>query len=133
MSVHDKKIYVEQQDYYCFAYPLLFFYHFFFSFYFQIDGNTDQQITAADLLWESIQLSISLKRIGITVGETVGLFSENRYEFVTVLLATLYLGARITTFSSAYKESNCLIIYCKKKVALHQLIDNKFSHTPKHR
>lgn len=66
---------------------------------------THQKITASEILWESVQLSNSLKNLGIKIGDTVGICSENRFEFAYVTLAAFYLGVTVTTFSTAYTES----------------------------
>lgn len=79
---------------------------FVYTFWLQIDGSTTKRQRASDILLESIQLAYSLRKIGIKEGETVGIYSENRFEYASVVLATIYLGATITTFSPTYTESN---------------------------
>lgn len=76
----------------------------------QIDGGSEQSLTHAQLRSQSIRLAEQLRQtLDIRSGDVVGIFSENRMEFVVTVHATLLLGAIVAPFNVDYSECNELL------------------------
>lgn len=72
---------------------------------FQIDGITSQEFTYAELKTRSIRYAECLQAEGVREGDVVGLCSENRIDFTSVLFGTMYLGATVAPINLTYSES----------------------------
>lgn len=79
--------------------------------YFKINGETGEKLTGALLLRRSIKLAKWLTHHGIKVGDNISINSENRLEFATVPVGTLFVGATFAPLNPEYTPSKTYIYY----------------------
>ncbi|KAF5305707.1 hypothetical protein FQR65_LT07604 [Abscondita terminalis] len=70
-----------------------------------VDAFTDSILSSKTLLTNSCRLANSLKQYGLMENDVIGIFSENSIRYFEPVLAALYLGCQLTTFSSHYNVS----------------------------
>lgn len=73
---------------------------------FQIDAETGEQVTYRTVLQNSVNLAVSLQKLGLKKGDLVALSSENRFEFTVASLAVLYCGGVLSTLNITYSPGN---------------------------
>ncbi|XP_072382627.1 luciferin 4-monooxygenase [Diabrotica undecimpunctata] len=102
----------------------------------QVDGETGEELPASLLLKRSIRLSKWLTNQGIKVGDNISINSENRLEFCTVPVGTLFSGATFAPLNPDYTPlelkhvlslSKPKFIFCSSKT-----IDKMVSILPEH-
>lgn len=71
----------------------------------QINARSSEKLTAARLRVNSIRVAECLKHFGVKSADTVGICSENCFEFLYILFGTIYLGATVGAFNVTYTES----------------------------
>uniref|UniRef100_A0A182T271 Luciferin 4-monooxygenase n=1 Tax=Anopheles maculatus TaxID=74869 RepID=A0A182T271_9DIPT len=70
-----------------------------------IDGVYGTEITYTELLEQGARVAECLRReVGIRSGDVIGLVSENRLEFPTVLIGSFLLGATVAPINLTYSE-----------------------------
>ncbi|XP_050068385.1 uncharacterized protein LOC126556880 [Anopheles maculipalpis] len=70
-----------------------------------IDGVYGTEITYMELLEQGARVAECLRReVGIRSGDVIGLVSENRLEFPTVLIGSFLLGATVAPINLTYTE-----------------------------
>ncbi|XP_063539108.1 uncharacterized protein LOC134748293 isoform X5 [Cydia strobilella] len=67
-----------------------------------ICGETGNSVSYKDILQQSVNLAVSLQKLGLKKGEVVALCSENRFEFPVAALAAMYCGAVLSTLNVTY-------------------------------
>lgn len=81
----------------------LLFYHL--VCFLQIDGITDREFTANEILGQTAHLAKCMReKLNVKSGDTIGICSENRIEFVVTAFATIALGATLAPFNTTYTE-----------------------------
>ncbi|CAH1373792.1 hypothetical protein MTP99_015171 [Tenebrio molitor] len=68
----------------------------------QVDASTDEELPANLLLSRAIKLAKWFKQMGIGVGDTVSVNSENRLEFCVVPVAAFFVGAVFAPLNPDY-------------------------------
>lgn len=54
---------------------------------------TKEELTYNKLIAQIVDLSVSLKKLGVEVGDVIGVGSESRNEFVPAIIAIISTGA----------------------------------------
>ncbi|KAG4068876.1 hypothetical protein HA402_005024 [Bradysia odoriphaga] len=67
-------------------------------------GLTGKTVSAAQLLEKSIEIAKALLSSGIKEGDVVSIMSENRFEFVYVLLASIFINCAFAPLNHTYNE-----------------------------
>lgn len=67
-------------------------------------GLTGQKLSAKELLNKSIEIAKALLANGIKQGDVVSIISENRFEFVYVLLGTIFINGAFAPLNHTYSE-----------------------------
>ncbi|XP_037025015.1 4-coumarate--CoA ligase 1-like [Bradysia coprophila] len=67
-------------------------------------GITGKEISARELLSNSIQIAKALTVHGIRQGDVVSIISENRFEFVYALLGTIFLNCTVAPLNHTYSQ-----------------------------
>ncbi|KAJ6646708.1 Luciferin 4-monooxygenase [Pseudolycoriella hygida] len=67
-------------------------------------GLTGKVLTAKELLIKSIEISKALTAHGVRQGDVVSIVSENRFEFVYVLLGTIFLNCTVAPLNHTYSK-----------------------------
>lgn len=62
----------------------------------------NKTLTTSEFINQSYNLATELQNLGSKPGVIIGIISENRLEFLPVLLATIMTGAALTCFNPAY-------------------------------
>lgn len=70
----------------------------------QINGDTDNYVTFAELLQKIVNIATGLKTIGMKKDDVVALCSENCSEYIAVTVAASCVGATVTTFNINYTK-----------------------------
>ncbi|CAH0716921.1 unnamed protein product, partial [Brenthis ino] len=69
-----------------------------------INGSTHQKITFRDMAKNCINIALSLTQIGVKRGDTIAICSENRQEFLSLVIGIICSGATITPTNLAYTK-----------------------------
>lgn len=69
-----------------------------------IDGLTDEELTANQLVTRSIDVAKALLVAGIKPGDVVSVISENRFEFPYILFGTIFLNCTCAPINATYSE-----------------------------
>ncbi|XP_075982662.1 luciferin 4-monooxygenase-like [Anticarsia gemmatalis] len=67
-----------------------------------INAETEESVTYRQILQLSVNLAVSLQKLGLKKGDLVGLSSENRFEFAVAALAVIYCGGVLSTLNITY-------------------------------
>ncbi|CAH0690222.1 unnamed protein product [Spodoptera exigua] len=67
-----------------------------------ISAETGESVTYRYILQNSVNLAVSLRKLGLKKGDLVGLSSENRFEFIVAALAVMYCGGILSTLNITY-------------------------------
>ncbi|KAJ8917191.1 hypothetical protein NQ315_012683 [Exocentrus adspersus] len=90
----------------------------------QVDGETGEELTARLLLKRAIKLAKWFKSVGVGVGDSVSINSENRLEFCVVPCAAFLIGATFAPLNPDYTPrelkhvlglSKPKIIFCSQR------------------
>ncbi|KAJ8707090.1 hypothetical protein PYW08_011224 [Mythimna loreyi] len=73
-----------------------------------INGITDEPLTYGDIVQQAMNFAVSLTRMGVRKGDTIGLMSENRHEFWGAVVGVACAGAVLTTISTGYVKGEIL-------------------------
>uniref|UniRef100_A0A2H1VNT1 SFRICE_024315 n=1 Tax=Spodoptera frugiperda TaxID=7108 RepID=A0A2H1VNT1_SPOFR len=73
-----------------------------------INATTEERITYSGILQQSMNFAISLTRMGIRKGDTIGLISENRFEYWGVVIGAACAGAVVSPISVGYVKGELL-------------------------
>lgn len=71
----------------------------------QVDAITKEEATGSQLLYNSIRIAECLSHYGIKAGDSVGICSENRIEYVYIIYGALMIGATVSPISNDFGES----------------------------
>ncbi|XP_018574151.1 luciferin 4-monooxygenase [Anoplophora glabripennis] len=84
----------------------------------QVDGETNEELTAGLLLKRAVRLTKWFKNEGITIGDSISINSENRLEFCIVPSATFLVGATFAPLNPDYtaRELKHVLSLSKPKV-----------------
>lgn len=69
-----------------------------------VSGETGESLSAVELVAKCIEMAKALKAVGVRQGDVVSIVSENRFEFVFVSLATIFLNATLAPLNNSYSE-----------------------------
>ncbi|XP_011688645.1 PREDICTED: luciferin 4-monooxygenase-like [Wasmannia auropunctata] len=75
-----------------------------------IDGSTGNRMTYRELLQKSVKFAKFLQKIGIKIGDTIGIATENRLNWFIPVYASIYLGAIVAPYNPIYTEYEFLHI-----------------------
>ncbi|KAJ8704569.1 hypothetical protein PYW07_011757 [Mythimna separata] len=75
---------------------------------FQINGATDEHLSYGDIVQQAMNFAVSLTRMGVRKGDTIGLMSENRQEFWGAVVGVACAGAVLTTISTGYVKGEII-------------------------
>ncbi|KAJ8723878.1 hypothetical protein PYW07_007858 [Mythimna separata] len=67
-----------------------------------VNAETGESVSYRYILQNSVNLAVSLRKLGLKKGDVVGLSSENRFEFVVAALAVIYCGGVLSTLNITY-------------------------------
>ncbi|CAB3245734.1 unnamed protein product [Arctia plantaginis] len=67
-----------------------------------VNAETEESVTYNQILQHSVNVAVSLQKLGLRKGDLVGLSSENRFEFVAAALAVIYCGGILSTLNITY-------------------------------
>lgn len=70
-----------------------------------VHGITGETLSAKQLLTRSIEMAKALLRDGIKPGDIVSIVSENRFEFVYIFFATIFLNCAVAPLNPTYSET----------------------------
>ncbi|KAJ8707089.1 hypothetical protein PYW08_011223 [Mythimna loreyi] len=73
-----------------------------------INGATDEPLTYGDIVQQAMNFAVSLTRMGVRKGDTIGLMSENRHEFWGAVVGVACAGAVLTTISTGYVKGEII-------------------------
>nr|XP_049700525.1 uncharacterized protein LOC110373758 [Helicoverpa armigera] len=73
-----------------------------------INGATDERLTYSEIIQQSMNFAVSLNRMGVKKGDTIGLLSENRQEFWGAVIGVACSGAVLTTISTGYVKGEII-------------------------
>ncbi|CAH1642981.1 unnamed protein product [Spodoptera littoralis] len=73
-----------------------------------INAATEERLTYSEILQQSMNFAISLTRMGVRKGDTIGLISENRFEFWGVVIGAACAGAVVSPISVGYVKGELL-------------------------
>ncbi|KAJ2953351.1 hypothetical protein O0L34_g941 [Tuta absoluta] len=76
-----------------------------------ISAETGETITYRQILQQSVNLAVALRKLGLKKGDVVSLSSENRLEFPPTALAILYCGGVISTLNVTYSPGEISHIF----------------------
>lgn len=65
---------------------------------------TDEEVTAAQLLSQSIRTAECLKFYGVKRGDSIGICCENRVEVPCVMFGIFFVGATYVPLNPTYTE-----------------------------
>ncbi|XP_073964927.1 luciferin 4-monooxygenase-like [Choristoneura fumiferana] len=69
-----------------------------------VNGLTNETITYGEIAQQSINLAVSLSKLGVGKGQTVAICSENRSEFWSAVIGSISTGAVFTTINMMYTK-----------------------------
>lgn len=69
-----------------------------------VSGITGEKLTAIDLVRKSVEVSKGLLAAGIDQGDVVSIMSENRFEFASILLGTIFNNSILAPINNSYSE-----------------------------
>lgn len=69
-----------------------------------MDGVTSEEITASQLLAQSIRVAECLRHYGVKKGDSIGICCENRVEVPSVMFGIFFLGAKYIPLNPTYTE-----------------------------
>lgn len=76
-----------------------------------MDGATSEEITASQLLSQSIRVAECLRYYGVKKGDSIGICCENRVEVPSVMLGIFFIGAKYIPLNPTYTEgTNVLLV-----------------------
>ena len=67
-----------------------------------MDAVTGESRTFSDILTRSLSVAQCLRARGVTVGDVIGICSDNNLDFVLPVLAAYYLGATCAPLNPSY-------------------------------
>ncbi|KAJ8704568.1 hypothetical protein PYW07_011756 [Mythimna separata] len=73
-----------------------------------INGATDEHLSYGDIVQQAMNFAVSLTRMGVRKGDTIGLMSENRHEFWGAVVGVACAGAVLTTISTGYVKGEII-------------------------
>ncbi|KAJ6640807.1 Luciferin 4-monooxygenase [Pseudolycoriella hygida] len=104
-----------------------------------VNGVTSQEVTASQLLSQSIRVAECLKHYGVKRGDSISICCENRVEVAYVMFGIFFVGAKCFPLNPTYTEGELLhasslsqpkIIFASyqtfdniKRVAKHQFVE----------
>lgn len=77
--------------------------------YTKVDGITSEELTASQLLSQSIRVAECLKYYGIKRDDSVGICCENRLEVPSVMFGIFFVGATYVPLNPTYTEGYLLL------------------------
>ncbi|CAH2983427.1 unnamed protein product [Chilo suppressalis] len=82
-----------------------------------VSAETHETITYIELLKQSVDLAVALKKLGLKKNDVVGISSENRIEFMVTVLAIVFCGGQLSLLNFTYtpEEVTHLINMVKPK------------------
>lgn len=69
---------------------------------FQVHAHTGERRTLDQIIQQSTNLAIQLQNLNCGPDTVIGIISENRHEYLVVVLATFFTGAILTCFNPLY-------------------------------
>jgi acyl-CoA synthetase (AMP-forming)/AMP-acid ligase II len=76
--------------------------YLFIALNLQVDAVTGETRTFSDILTRSLSVAECLHARGVTVGDVVGVCSENNLDFILPVLASYYIGATCAPLNPNY-------------------------------
>ncbi|KAH9634720.1 hypothetical protein HF086_015593 [Spodoptera exigua] len=73
-----------------------------------INAATEERIPYSEILQQSMNFAISLTRMGVKKGDTIGLISENRFEFWGATIGAACAGAVVSPISVGYVKGELI-------------------------
>ncbi|KAF9419160.1 hypothetical protein HW555_004245 [Spodoptera exigua] len=73
-----------------------------------INAATEERISYSEILQQSMNFAISLTRMGVKKGDTIGLISENRFEFWGATIGAACAGAVVSPISVGYVKGELI-------------------------
>lgn len=67
-----------------------------------VSAETEESLTYREILQQSVDLAVALKKLGLKKNDIVGISSENRFEFIVTALAVVYCGGELCLLNVAY-------------------------------
>ncbi len=71
----------------------------------QTHGITSLKKTYRELAEQTIEIAKCFHNAGLKKGDCIGIYSENRHEYVIILFASFYLGITAAPINVTYGES----------------------------
>ena len=69
-----------------------------------VSGETRRELSAIQLVNESINISKALTAVGVKLGDVVSIVSENRFEFAFVMFGTIFLNCTFAPVNNLYSK-----------------------------
>ncbi|XP_030035744.2 4-coumarate--CoA ligase 1 [Manduca sexta] len=95
-----------------------------------INYETGNKVTSKEFLKDIVSIATGLRKLQLKRGNTIGIFSENRNEYLAVVLGAVCCGATVTTINAIYKPdelkhalsiANPTVMFCSQSTLKNNL------------